>query len=166
MASMVWESGTSGIESCRDQRRSDSKNGCSRKRGVGCCIQTSTIRMLEDRSPVSGLWIGCPLQQTMPIVSAMSQSRDGRILPASRTPSCLLPDASPRSAVMRARRQDLVLRNANEAGWCLGGSAPGALADSERTFGQLTLQPGLCAFLEWGGLQRLEVAGHEAEQRP
>ncbi len=62
--------------------------------------------------------------------------------------------------------QQLVLRSALEAGWCLARFAMRALTDPERTCWKLALHAGLLAGRGWAGGQRARAAGYDYENRP
>lgn len=58
-----------------------------------------------------------------------------------------------------------MLRNAAKAGPCLGGSALGALTDSERARWKKALNTEFSTGAGWGFLQRAEIASYQAKQR-
>jgi hypothetical protein len=83
---------------------------------------------------------------------------------------CLAPWPVSCSAFLGWRRayraQQLVLRSALEAGWCLARFAMRALTDPERTCWKLALYAGLLAGRGWAGGQRAQVAGYDDENGP
>ena len=62
--------------------------------------------------------------------------------------------------------QQLVLRSALEAGWCLARFAMRALTDPKRTCWKLALHAGLLAGRGWAGGQQARVAGYDYENGP
>jgi hypothetical protein len=89
--------------------------------------------------------------------------RTERVVPRGDwTPLCT-PAEAPCNAATPASGNQLVLRSALEAGWCLARLAMRAFTNSERASWKLALHGGLVASPSWAGGQPVGVAGYDYE---